>query len=146
MFQAYPFVLSDAGNGAVMAQFVDVPGALTQGDDEELAIHWAPDALHVALTGYIDFNQDIPRPSKPAKGQRIAYLDPLVAMKLEVYQGMRERGWTRVALADAMGIDEKSVRRLIDLDHKSKVDQIVAALRVLGKGLVIDVRDLQAVG
>jgi antitoxin HicB len=145
MFQAYPFALTPFDSGAVMAQFVDVPGALTQGDDEQLAIHWAPDALHVCLTGYIDLNQDIPKPSKPQKGQRVAYLDPLVAMKLEVYQAMRDKGWTRVDLAEAMGVDEKQVRRLIDLDHKSKVDQVVSALRMLGKRLLVDVRDLTAV-
>jgi antitoxin HicB len=127
--------------GPVIASFVDVPAA-TQGDDMEAAIHWAPDALHVALTGYIDSNEDIPRPSKPKQGQRLGYLDPLVAMKLEVYQAMRDQKMTRVQLADHMGTDEKQVRRLLDLDHKSKVDQVVTALRVLGKALVVDVRDL----
>lgn len=142
MFQAYPYELTPFENGAVMAQCVDVPEALTQGDDAESAVHWLPDALLVALTGYVDDNVEIPRPSKAAQGQRIAYLDPLVAMKLEVYQAMRDQGLTRVQLAERMGIDEKQVRRLIDLDHKSKVDQVVAALRVLGKALVVDVRDL----
>ena len=142
MFQAYPYVLSDAGNGAVMAQFVDVPQALTQGDDEQLAMHWAADALHVALTGFIEFNRDIPNPSKPKPSQHVAYLSPLVAMKLEVYQAMRDKGWTRVDLAERMGVDEKQVRRLIDLDHQSKMNQVDAALRVLGKALVVDVREL----
>jgi hypothetical protein len=50
-----------------------------------------------------------------------------------------------VDLAEAMGVDEKQVRRLIDLDHKSKVEQVVSALRMLGKRLVVDVRDLTAV-
>lgn len=144
MYQAYPYRLDDAGNGAVMATFIDVPQALTQGADEATVVHWAADALHVALTGYIDHGADIPTPSKPKRGQKVAYLDPLVAMKLEIYQAMRDRRMTRVALAEAMGTDEKSVRRLLDLDHKSKVDQIVAALRVLGKALVVDVRDVVA--
>lgn len=141
MYQVYPFVLSDAGDGAVMAQFTDVPQAITQGDTEELAIHWAPDALHVALTGYIDHNQDIPKPSKPKVGQHVAYLSPLVAMKLEIYQAMRDAGLTRVQLAERMGVDEKQVRRLIDLDYQSKISQVDLALRVLGKALVVDVRN-----
>lgn len=146
MFQAYPYELTRLEGGVCMAQFVDVPGAVTQGDTEELTHHWAPDALHVALTGFIDGNKDIPKPSKPKNGQHVAYLSPLVAMKLEVYQAMRDKGSTRVALAERMGVDEKQVRRLLDLDHQSKISQIVDALRILGKTLVVDVRDSAIAG
>jgi antitoxin HicB len=145
MFQAYPFVLTPFESGAVMAQCVDVPQGMTQGDDEQLAIHWLPDALHMALAAYMDHNKDIPKPSKPAKGQHVAYLAPLVAMKLEIYQAMRDSGWTRVDLAERMGVDEKQVRRLLDLDYQSKMSQIDAALRALGKAVTISVRDLAPV-
>jgi hypothetical protein len=33
------------------------------------------------------------------------------------------------------------VRRLLDLDHRSRLDQLEAALGVIGKRLVLDVRD-----
>lgn len=144
MYQAYPYDLTRLEDGAVMAHFVDL-AATTQGDDEELAIHWAPDALHVALTGYIDAKEDLPKPSRPKKGQRLAYLPPLAAMKLELYQAMRDAKVSRVQLAERMGIDEKQVRRLLDLDHGSKVDQVELALKQLGRALVVDTREIAAI-
>lgn len=141
MLQAYPFDLIPLENGAVMAKFVDLPAA-TQGDDEELAIHWAPDALHVALTGYIDDREDLPQPSRPKRGQHVAYLPPLVAMKLELYQAMRHAKVSRVQLAERLGIDEKQVRRLLDLDHGSRVEQLELALKHLGRSLIVDTREV----
>lgn len=89
MIQAYPYQLSDAGNGAVMMRFVDVPELIVQADSEELAKQWAARDLRVALNYYADEGRKIPRPSKPKKGQHLAYLSPLVTMKLEIYHRSR---------------------------------------------------------
>lgn len=138
MLQAYPIELERLENGAVLATFPDVPGAMTQGDDEELALHWAQDALLVTLTGYMELGRDIPPPS-PADGRELIPVPPMSAMKLAIYQAMREQRLTRVALADRLGVDEKMVRRLLDLDHASKLSQLEAALRALGRRVLIDV-------
>jgi antitoxin HicB len=66
---------------------------------------------------------------------------PLVAAKVAVYQAMREAGLTQTALAEKLGCDPRQVSRLLDLDHRSRLDQIEAALSVLGKRLVLEVRD-----
>ena len=68
-------------------------------------------------------------------------LPPLIAAKLALYQAMREAGLTRVALAERLGLSEGAVRRLLDLDHRSHIGQVDAALAVLGKRLVVEVRD-----
>jgi hypothetical protein len=41
--------------------------------------------------------------------------------------------------------DPKQIRRQLDLDHQSRMDQVEAALRALGKTMIVDVRDLAAV-
>lgn len=138
MLQAYPVELERLDNGAVLATFPDVPGAMTQGDDEELALHWAQDALLVTLAGYMELGRDIPPPS-PADGRELIPVPPMPAMKLAIYQAMREQRLTRVALAERLGVDEKMVRRLLDLDHASKLSQLEAALRALGRRVLIDV-------
>src|SRR3546814_5497871 len=51
-------------------------------------------------------------------------LPPLVAAKLALYQAMREEGVTQVALARRIGRDQKEVRRLLDLDHRSHIGQV----------------------
>ncbi|HZA65357.1 MAG TPA: hypothetical protein VE592_00320, partial [Geminicoccaceae bacterium] len=66
---------------------------------------------------------------------------PLAAAKLAIYQGMREAGLTQAALAERLACDPRQVRRLLDLDHHSRLDQLEAALSALGKRLVIEVQD-----
>ena len=123
-----------------MAQFPDVPEALTQGVDETDALEQANDCLVAALGAYIELRRDIPPPS-PARGRPTVTLPPLVAAKLALYQAMREAKTTNVALAKRLEVTENVVRRLLDLDHRSHIGQIEAALAVFGKRLVVEVRD-----
>lgn len=135
----YPVVLSP-DEQTVMVEFPDVPGALTQGVDETDALEQAADCLIAALGAYIELRRDIPRPS-PARGRPTVTLPPLVATKLALYQAMRAAKTTNVALAKRLGVAENAVRRLLDLDHRSHIGQIEAALAVFGKRLVVEVRD-----
>ena len=137
----YPLTLSPDQNGTIIAQAVDVPGALTVGKDEADAAVQAADALITLFAYLIAEGEPIPRPSRPKRGQACAVLPPLVAAKLAVYQAMREAGLTQSALAARLDCDPRQVRRLLDLDHRSRLDQLEAALGVLGKRLVLEVRD-----
>ena len=74
MLQSYPVILTPDENGTVIAQFPDVPEAITVGADEANAFEWAQDALVVALTGYIEERRDIPAPSKQKRGQELVHL------------------------------------------------------------------------
>jgi len=141
MLQSYPVVLTQDENGTVIAQFPDVPEALTVGEDNTNALQWAQDALVVALTGYIEKRRDIPPPSSPAPGQKTVPLPPQVAMKLSVYQEMRDQGITQGALGERMGVDGRQVRRILDLDHNTSLSHLNLALKCLGKELVIDIRE-----
>ena len=40
-----------------------------------------------------------------------------------------------------LGCDQKDMRRLLDPRHASKIGTIADALRILGKALILDVRD-----
>ena len=137
----YPLILTPDQNGTIIAQAVDVPGALTVGRDEADAVVQAADALITLFVYLIAEGEPIPRPSRPKRGQPCAVLPPLVVAKLAVYQAMRETGLTQTALAEKLGCDPRQVRRLLDLDHRSRLDQIEAALSMLGKRLVLEVRD-----
>jgi hypothetical protein len=64
-------------------------------------------------------------------------LPPLVAAKLALYEAMREQKVSGADLAARIGMAEAAVRRLLDLDHRSHVDQVEAALRCLGKRLEV---------
>jgi antitoxin HicB len=123
MQQAYPVILTIDGD-SIIAEFPDVPEAMTVGADEDNALEWAQDALVVALSGYLDERRDIPRPSKLKAGQKSIALPPLIASKLAIYQAMRDQGVSQVDLADKLHCDARQIRRLLDLDHHSRMDFI----------------------
>ncbi|MFZ2316083.1 MAG: type II toxin-antitoxin system HicB family antitoxin [Gammaproteobacteria bacterium] len=143
MQQAYPVILTKDGH-SIIAEFPDVPEAMTVGSDNDNALEWAQDALVVALSGYLDERIDIPQPSRPKAGQKTVALPPLIASKLAIYQAMREQGITQSELADKLHCDARQIRRLLDLDHHSRMDFIDDALHELGKMLVVDIQPLVA--
>jgi antitoxin HicB len=136
----YPLDLRPDQNNTVIAQAIDVPEALTFGDDEAEARAHAVDALICALGGYIDDGRPIPKPSPP-RGRPVAELPPMVAAKLAIHDAMRGQGVTPSALAARLGCDPRQVRRLLDLDHASTLAQLERGLAALGKRLVLEVRN-----
>lgn len=139
--EPYPLRLEPDENGTVIAHAKDVPEAITVGRDAAEAAARAEDALVAALRDYIDDGRAIPSPSPPTRGERCANLPPMVAAKVAIYQAMRAAGPSQAALAEKLGCDPRQVRRLLDLDHRSRLDQLEAALAALGERLVLEVRD-----
>ena len=140
----YPFTAERDEAGFFLVTFPDVPEAGTDGETEAEALSEAADSLIAALGGYIELGRDIPPPSRPKRDQPVVDLPPLVAAKLALYQAMRDAGLTRVALGKRPAVSEGAVRRLLDLDHRSHIGQVEAALAALGKRLVVEVRDAAA--
>jgi antitoxin HicB len=139
MKPAFPYRLQPEAGG-VLVQFIDVPEAHTFAPAEADAAGGANavDCLIAALGGYIRFSRAIPRPS-PARGRPVVVLPPLVAGKLALYEAMRAQRITRTELARRLGLQENAVRRLLDLDHRSHIDQVDRALAALGKRLEVRV-------
>lgn len=139
MRYAYPYELQPQPEGGFTVTFPDVPEAITQGDTEKAAAAMAEDALVTALSFYTDHAEPLPRPSPP-HGRPLAYVPALVAAKLALHDAMIAAGVSNVHLARQLGTDEKTVRRLRDPLRQSRINQVDAALRVLGKrvGIVIE--------
>lgn len=136
---AYPVRLEAQEGAAALVSFPDVPEAVTEGATEREALAEAEDCLVAALGGYIKGRRDIPQPS-PERGHTLVPLPALVAAKIALYRTMRECGIGNVALARKLGTVEGTVRRLLDLDHRSHIGQVEAALHVLGQRLVVATR------
>ena len=138
---AYPIRVTTDEEGFYLVTFPDVPEAGTDARTKKHAVAEAEDSLIAALGAYIELRRDIPAPSRPKRGQPVVTLPPLVAAKLALYQAMREAGVTRVAVGKRLGLSEGAIRRLLELDHRSHIGQVDAALAALGKRLVVEVRD-----
>lgn len=134
----YPVTLTPDGD-TVLVTFADVPEALSFGADEDEALLRAVDALETALSFYVEARKPLPVPSKAERGQRTVRPSALEGAKLGVYQAMTEQGIKKAELARRLGWHMPQVDRLFDLRHASRLDQIEAAARVLGRHLEVRV-------
>lgn len=135
----YPVVLAPQADGGFLVSFPDVPEAITQGEDEQEALLVAVDALETALSFYIDARARLPVPGKPRRGQRTVRPSALECAKLGVYRAMTEQGIRKAELARRLGWHMPQVDRLFDLRHASRLDQLEAAARVLGRRIEVRV-------
>ena len=134
----YPVILTP-DDGTVLVTFPDVPEAITFGADEGEALLQAVDALESALSVYVAERAPLPVPSKAKRGQHTVRPSALEGAKLGVYQAMTEQGIKKSELARRLGWHMPQVDRLFDLRHASRLDQIEAAARVLGKHLELQI-------
>lgn len=135
----YPVILEAQPEGGFVVTFPDVPEAITQGEDEDEALIYAIDALESALSFYVDARQPLPVPSKPKRGQATVRPSALECAKLGVYQAMMDQGIRKAELARRLGWHMPQVDRLFDLKHASRLDQIEAAARVLGRHIEVTI-------
>ena len=134
----YPVIFARDRNGTVIAEVPDVPGAITVGKDEREAAERVQDAVVAILTTSVANRWPIPKPSRAKRGQPTVVLPAMVAAKLALYNAVIERRVTQRQLAQKLRIDPRQVRRLLDLDHYSRLEQVEAALSALGKQLVVE--------
>ena len=138
MRYVYPVkVVRDEGR-AYVASCRDIPEALTEGNSIPEALGNMSDALGAALAGYALVGRSLPSPSHIRADEYAVPVAPLVAAKLALRGAMTEQGISNMALARRLGLSEGAVRRLVNPDHDSRLDGIVAALAVLGHGLVVE--------
>ena len=138
MRYAYPYVAEPQPEGGWTVTFPDVPEAVTQGDTEEEVAPMAEDALVTALSFYTDECKPLPRPSA-ARNRPVAIVPPLVAAKLALHDAMLAAGMSNILLGRRLNLEDKAVRRLRDPLHRGHIGAVEAALRLLGKRLVVDV-------
>ena len=119
------------GDGFV-ATFPDLEGAITGGFTFKESIILAEDCLVVSLASYVHCQEELPTPSKWTKGQELFTVQPLIAAQLDLYNAMREQGVTTPDLAKRMNLPEAQVKRLLSLDYKTSINEVVEALELLG--------------
>jgi antitoxin HicB len=130
--------------GTVVVTFPDVPEAITQGRSEGDARAKAEEALALVLLTYLKRGKPLPKPRAKGRGLVDVAVAPEVAAKLAVLESFAQAGMTKSELARRIGKDEKEVRRILDPKHPTKLPALTAALRALGKRLVIGVTEAEA--
>jgi len=133
---AYPVQLEPEPDGGYVVLLPDIGYGATQGDDLAEALAQAEDLLEEAILGMLAHSEEVPLPS-PARGRPTVALPALTAAKLEAYRAMRAAGLNKKQLAERLGWQPSQVTRLFDGRHASRLDQIEAALKVLGRRLIV---------
>lgn len=135
---AYVALIRQEGPQDFIVTFPDVPEAITQGDTLAEARANADDALEAALEGYIELGRDFPAraeigPEAVADGVHWADVPvaPALAARALLLRAMKAEGLTRVAVAERMGRDEKTVRRIL-AGQNASLDLTLQALRAVG--------------
>lgn len=134
----------DKETGGFVVTFPDVREAITEGESLEEAMRSAEEALELALTFYVEASKDLPQPGPLKRGIRMVSVPPLSEAKFILYEALRSAGIRKIELARRLGCSPSQVDRLLDIQHKSKLDQLQAAFAALGKRLSIHVQDLAA--
>lgn len=135
---AYPFTVAAHGDRWRVA-LADVPEADAEADSARAAIAFARRRLAAVLQAYVEADGALPRPS-PAGGREVLAPPVLAAAKLLLLEALYEHEATNVALAARLDTPEGAVRRLLDLQHRSHIDAVEAALTTLGKRFVLEAR------
>lgn len=131
MMLAYPIALQD-DDGTFLVTSSDFPELTTFGEDREEAIARAVHALEEAIAARIHDRKEIPTPSQ---GEPYAVLPTLVSVKVMLYQGMRDQGVGKAELARRLGWHLPQVDRVLDVQHRSGLDTMDAALGAIGRQL-----------
>lgn len=134
--QGYPVRLRKDGR-FILVTFPDIPEAITQGDNREHALEMAKEALESALDFYFEGRRAVPVPSVPKRGQPVVELPPSVAAKVLLLNEMLRQKVRPVELARRLGTTPQEVNRLTNLRHATKIDRVDAAMRALGKRLIV---------
>lgn len=133
---AYSAHMQPEPEGGFTVSFPDFGFGVTYGATREEALHQAADLLETIVANCLAEGWEVPPPS-PARGRPLVALDPLVAIKVELYRAMHAAGISKAELARRMDIAPQQVQRLFDTNHASRIDQLAAAFAALGRRLVI---------
>ncbi|ULU26812.1 type II toxin-antitoxin system HicB family antitoxin [Dyella terrae] len=137
----YAIKLVDDG-GAFVATCRDLPTFNSVGDTVEEALHESVDAIALVLQSYMDDRQPIPVTTDKKRGEHWVVLPALDVAKVGLYQAMQAKGVRKADLGRMLGMHAPQVDRLLDLTHKSKLEQVEGALGQLGYRVNVSVEPM----
>ncbi len=131
----YPAVLEPEESGGFFVRFVDVEGALTDGETLDEALFNASEALSGILGWMLDENRPIPDPSPAGEGMVLVAPDARTQAALLIRRARGERSLAE--LARSLETSWPSAQRLENPRHSPTLRQLEKAAAALGKRLVL---------
>lgn len=135
-------ILSEGGESVITVR--DLPEVCSSGNSLAEALELAADAVDFVVAWRIRRDVDIPQPTPVAPHEYAIPLEPRLAAKASIYALWKAAGITKTELARRLGRNEAEVRRILDPDHGTKLDQLQEAAMALGARLVVGTVPLAA--
>lgn len=130
---AYPAVFKRDEDGRFLVAFPDFPRAHTDGASANEAMEEAIDCLGSIIAFAMADRQEIRKPSRLKRGQKIVPVPFWIVGKLALYWAIRDIGISQSELARRLNVRETIVRRMLDPNNNTRTEKIQAALEVLGR-------------
>ena len=131
----YPAVLEPEESGGFFVRFVDVAGAMTDGETLDEALFNASEALSGILGWMLDDNRPIPEPSPAGEGMYLIAPDARTQAAMLIRRARGERSLAE--LARSLETSWPSAQRLENPRHSPTLRQLEKAAAALGKRLVL---------
>jgi antitoxin HicB len=131
----YPAIFEPQEPSGFSVQFVDIPGAITEGETIEECLFNAAEALTGVIESYIELGQNIPRPSENVEGAYYIAPDTRVQSALLIRWARGDRSLADIARA--LETSWPTAQRLENPHHWPSLKQLDKAAAALGKKLVI---------
>ena len=138
----YPARIVPAEEGGWLIRFRDFSEGHSQAEADQDVIDIAEGCLQACIEGRLEDAMTIPEPSEAKAGEVLVTVPIETATKAALFQTVAASGTSRVALAKAVDLDEKEIRRMLDPRHSSKLPRIEQVLKALGKQLRISLVDV----
>ncbi|MHB8211107.1 MAG: type II toxin-antitoxin system HicB family antitoxin [Acidithiobacillus sp.] len=125
--------------GEFIATSREVPETLTSGATEKEALQSMSDALGAALADNVLGQRRYSLALHP-QARRISGSGGGAGSRQDrlAILHARSEGVSNAALARRLHVSEGAIRRLMDMDHASRMDGVIAALAALGAGIIIE--------
>jgi antitoxin HicB len=138
----YTALFENADEGGFVVTFPDFGYGVTQGETEEECLNMASDLLACLIGDAIEAGKELPVQGK-YRGKKYRSVEPpaLAAVKAELYRAFLASGMRKAELARRLGIPKANIDRLFNVRHSTRIEQLEAAFRAIGKGMTIGVKD-----
>jgi antitoxin HicB len=131
----YPAVYEPQEPSGFFVRFIDLPEAVTQGEDLDACAFMGAEVLSLVLEEYVESGRDIPAPTQGLSDAHYLAPDAKVQAALLVRLARGERSLAE--LARALETSWPAAKRLEDPRHWPSLKQLDKAAAALGKRLVL---------
>ena len=132
-------MLSIDQSAAFRARVRELPEVDAAGETADAALGQARDAVLRTLMARMSAHREIPAGRAAPADDRAVTLPLQATLKLALYREMRAQGLRKIDLARRLDWHPPQIDRLLDLTHGSRLDQIEAGFRALGRTIAFSV-------